>query len=59
MSTKQDNFKGFSQLEIVAHRNGGTGVVPLHFVGQYQQMSDWDGAIPNRATGKQMSRGMD
>ena len=59
MSTKADNFKGFSQLEIVAHRNGGTGVVPLHFVGQYQQMSDWDGAIPNRATGKQMSRGMD
>ena len=59
MSTKQDNFKGYSQLEIVAHRNGGTGVVPLHFIGQYQQMNDWDGQIPSRSTGKQMTRGMD
>ena len=59
MSTKADNFKGFSQLEVVAHRNGGTGVVPLHFAGQYQQISDWDGPMPSRAIGKQMSRGMD
>lgn len=59
MSTKADNFKGFSQLEIVAHRNGGTGVVPLLFEGQYQQISDWDGQIPSRATSKQTSRGMD
>jgi replicative DNA helicase len=59
MSTKADNFLGFSQLEIVAHRNGGTGMVPMRFVGQYQQISDWTDAVPNRSTGKQMSRGMD
>lgn len=58
MSTKQDNFLGYSQLEIVAHRNGGTGTVPLRFIGQYQQISDWDGAIPHRSIGK-TSRGMD
>jgi replicative DNA helicase len=59
MSTKADNFAGFSQLEIVAHRNGGTGVVPMSFIGQYQQISDWEGSIPSRATGKQATRGMD
>lgn len=59
MSTKADNFLGFSQLELVAHRNGGTGVVPLRFVGQYQQISDWDGTIPTRSMGKSTSRGMD
>lgn len=59
MSAKADNFKGFSQLEVVAHRNGGTGIVPMHFAGQYQQISNWDGSIPSRSTGKQMSRGME
>lgn len=59
MSTKADNFAGFSQLEIVAHRNGGTGVVPLHFQGMYQQIGDWDGAIPSRSMGKTNTRGMD
>ena len=59
MSTKADNFAGFSQLEIVAHRNGGTGLVPLHFVGQYQQISDWETDIPKRAMGGKTSRGMD
>lgn len=59
MSAKADNFKGYSQLEIVAHRNGGTGVVPLNFVGQFQQISDWEGAIPTRTMGKSTSRGMD
>ena len=59
MSTKADNFKGFSQLEVVAHRNGGTGIVPMHFAGQYQQISDWDGQIPSRTMGKQTARGMD
>ena len=59
MSVKADNFKSFSQIEIVAHRNGGTGVVPLRFEGQYQQISDWDGQIPTRAMGNKTSRGME
>ena len=58
MSHKQDNFKGFSQLEIVAHRNGGTGIVPMHFAGQYQQIADWGGAIPSRMTSQPAKRGM-
>lgn len=58
MSQKTDNFKDFSQLEIVAHRNGGTGVVPLHFQGAYQQVSDWGGAMPTRTISKQ-TRGME
>lgn len=57
LSTKQDNFKGFSQLEIVAHRNGGTGFVPLHFAGQFQQITDWIGAIPEKQS-KPAQRGM-
>ena len=59
MSAKADNFAGYSQLEIVAHRNGGTGMVPMHFVGQYQQISDWNLPIPVRPTGGKTSRGMD
>jgi len=59
MSQKQDIFAGFSQLEIVAHRNGGTGLVPLHFQGMYQQIGDWAGQIPTRAASKPASRGMD
>jgi replicative DNA helicase len=59
LSPKMDNFAGFSKLEIVAHRNGGTGVVPLRFEGMYQQISDWGSAIPTRTASKQSSRGMD
>ena len=58
MSLKADNFKDYSQLEIVAHRNGGTGVVPMHFQGVYQQVSDWAGSIPTRAITK-TTRGME
>jgi len=58
LSTKADNFKGYSQLEIVAHRNGGTGVVPLYFEGMYQQIGDWAGEIPMRQSSKQITRGM-
>jgi replicative DNA helicase len=46
LSKKADNFAGFSELEIVAHRNGAQGLVPLHFIGRYQQFGDWDGAVP-------------
>lgn len=58
LSQKTDNFKGYSQLEIVAHRNGGTGVVPLHFQGMYQQIGDWGAPIPERQTSR-TTRGMD
>ncbi len=57
MSQKLDSFKGYSQLEIVAHRNGGTGLVPLHFQGMYQQIGDWGAAIPERSTSR-ATRGM-
>lgn len=59
MSTKADNFAGYSQLEIVAHRNGGTGIVPLHFQGRYQKIDDWGGDIPKRQIGGKTMRGMD
>lgn len=58
MSQKLDIFQGYSQLEIVAHRNGGTGVVPLHFQGMYQQIGDWGAPIPQRQTSR-TTRGMD
>jgi replicative DNA helicase len=46
LSKKADNFAGFSELEIVAHRNGAQGLVPMNFRGMYQQFGDWDGAVP-------------
>lgn len=58
MSKRESNFKGFSELEIVAHRNGPQGLVPLQFIGEYQQVSDWDGAIPTRLATR-TTRGMD
>jgi replicative DNA helicase len=57
MSKKESQFAGYSQLEIVAHRNGAQGVVPLHFVGKYQQFGDWTEPMPSRAT-KTTSRGL-
>lgn len=48
MSKRLPEFKGFSELEIVAHRNGPQGVVPLQFLGQYQQVRDWYGEVPVR-----------
>lgn len=48
LSKKQPEFQGFSELEIVAHRNGPTGLVPLRFVGQHQQFGDWMAPIPQR-----------
>lgn len=41
MSKRTAEFEGYSELEIVAHRNGPQGVVPLEFIGKYQQMGDW------------------
>jgi replicative DNA helicase len=50
LSPKHDNFAGYSELEIVAHRNGPQGLVPLHFAGMYQQIGDWEGALPVQPT---------
>jgi replicative DNA helicase len=58
LSKKADNFAGFSELEIVAHRNGPQGLVPLHFAGAYQQFGDWDGPVPQQPQPKQQTRGM-
>ena len=46
MSKRTQEFQGYSELEIVAHRNGPQGVVPLEFIGKYQQTGDWMGPTP-------------
>lgn len=51
LSKKETAFEGFSELELVAHRNGPCGVVPLQFVGRYQQFGDWIGSLPVRGSG--------
>lgn len=48
LSKRLPEFQGYSELEIVAHRNGPQGVIPLEFVGKYQQMGDWIGDLPSR-----------
>lgn len=57
MSPKHANFAGYSELEIVAHRNGPQGLVPLQFAGEYQQIADWQGNPPQRSKEK-TERGM-
>jgi replicative DNA helicase len=47
-SKKEPAFKCFAELEIVAHRNGPTGIVPLHIEGAMQQIADWDQPLPSR-----------
>lgn len=46
LSKRLPDFQGYSEIEIVAHRNGPQGVVPLEFVGKYQQIGDWFGQPP-------------
>lgn len=58
LSPKAPEFVGYSELEIVAHRNGPQGVVPLHFAGQYQQITDWGGPVPQKPAKGQQRRGM-
>lgn len=48
LSKRLPEFQGYSELEIVAHRNGPQGVIPLEFVGKYQQIGDWIGDLPTR-----------
>lgn len=57
LSPKLETFAGYSELEIVAHRNGPQGVVPMEFVGQYQQIGDWLRDPPQRPS-KSQERGM-
>lgn len=45
-SKRLPELQGYSELEIVAHRNGPQGLVPLRFLGSYQLISDWDDVIP-------------
>ncbi|VTU25069.1 Replicative DNA helicase [Variovorax sp. SRS16] len=59
LSKREPAFEGFSELEIVAHRNGAQGLVPLHFNGKYQQITDWEGQMPvQSAATVSRSRGM-
>lgn len=53
LSKKDAAFEGFSEIEIVAHRNGPTGLVPLQFIGRFQQFGDWMEALPARASKRQ------
>lgn len=46
LSKRLPEFRGYSEIEIVAHRNGPQGVVPLEFIGKYQQIGDWIGDLP-------------
>jgi replicative DNA helicase len=57
LSPKLEQFAGYSELEIVAHRNGPQGVVSMEFVGQYQQIGDWLREPPQRPS-KTQERGM-
>ncbi|CAN7704119.1 AAA family ATPase [Acidovorax sp. LjRoot66] len=49
MSKKLPALKGYAELEIVAHRNGPQGVIPLELIGKYQQFGDWMGENPKRS----------
>lgn len=47
-SKRLPELQGYSELEIVAHRNGPQGLVPLRFIGRHQHITDWDGPLPRR-----------
>jgi replicative DNA helicase len=46
LSKRLPQIQGSAELDVVAHRNGPQGLVPLHFIGQYQQIGDWELDIP-------------
>lgn len=50
-SKRTAEFEGYAELEIVAHRNGPQRVIPMEFIGKYQQMGDWLKPLPIRQTG--------
>jgi len=47
MGSKTEDWKHHAQLEIV-QRNGAPGTVALHFSGEFQRFSDWEGPWPER-----------
>jgi len=49
LSKREAALKGYSEPEIVAHRNGAQGLVPLEFIGELQQIMDWSRETPRRA----------
>lgn len=57
LSKRLSEFQGYSEIEIVAHRNGPQGVVPLEFVGKYQQIGDWFGQPPIHKASTSTGRG--
>lgn len=57
LSKRLPEFQGYSEIEIVAHRNGPQGVVPLEFVGKYQQIGDWFGQPPTHKATTSTGRG--
>ena len=58
LSKKEPQLEGYAALEIVAHRNGPPGLVPLHINGALQQVGDWLQPIPSpAASAKSASRG--
>jgi replicative DNA helicase len=57
MSKRHPGFKGYSELDIVAHRNGPQGLIPLEFVGEYQQIGDWMRELPSHKTESQQRGG--
>jgi replicative DNA helicase len=58
LSKKEPQFEGYAALEIVAHRNGPPGLVPLSINGARQQVTDWQNPIPvHRASAKSAARG--
>lgn len=51
MGNRGDEWKHHAQLEIV-QRNGAPGHISLHFSGEYQRFSDWDGPMPQKFGGR-------
>ena len=60
--TPTDENLQHAELEIIAQRNGPSGKVHLHFVGEFQQFSDWpsDWPLPRANAAKRVqAREMD
>ncbi len=51
LGAKGDEWKHHAQLEIV-QRNGAPGHINLHFSGEFQRFSDWDGPAPQKFGGR-------
>lgn len=56
LGDKGPQWRGHAQLEIV-QRNGAPGHISLHFSGEFQRFSDWDGPVPEKSFGGRGGRG--